>query len=331
MAPIEDVVLAMSLICGLCFPRCRSFLTRSIRCVHLMIETSNATSIPSPRTTPDPDTNSQINLFPACSPTSECNVQPFPILPVRTKWPDTPKRRGLLFSKARWPKRRRDDPSNPDQDGKPAHLNKVGRLYEKVLTYGTSTRYSIYILPVAIIIMIPTIVGATQVSRTDPKIGGVRLVWFFTWIESVWLSFWGMRFVARCIPVIFRYFASVVSTESKKYGRVLENLRDMITVFGWVIISFVLYEILFETSAAGNTPYGWTKTFKQVLGAILVSTIIPVIEKIFVQLVSVIIMLNLSTIGSMMPNTLCISSDLSLTHLAAFSQCMARNSSKKTT
>jgi hypothetical protein len=144
-----------------------------------------------------------------------------------------------------------------------------------------------YILPVAIIIMIPTIVGATQVSRTDPKIGGVRLVWFFTWIESVWLSFWGMRFVARCIPVIFRYFAGVVSTESKKYGRVLENLRDMITVFGWVIISFVLYEILFETSAAGNTPYGWTTTFKQVLGAILVSTIIFMIEKIFVQLVSV--------------------------------------------
>jgi hypothetical protein len=201
--------------------------------------------------------------------------------------PTPPNEEGFSSPKPGGRRRRRDDLSNPDQDAKPAHLNKVGRLYEKVLTYGTGTRYSIYILPVAIIIMIPTIVGATQVSRTDPKIGGVRLVWFFTWIESVWLSFWGMRFVARCIPVIFRYFAGVVSAESKKYGRVLENLRDMITVFGWVIISFVLYEILFETSAAGNTPYGWTTTFKQVLGAVLVSTIIFMIEKIFVQLVSV--------------------------------------------
>lgn len=42
------------------------------------------------------------------------------------------------------------------------------------------------------------------------------------------------------------------------------------------------------------------------------------IEKIFVQLVSVIIMLNLSTIGSMMPNTLCISSDFSLTSRSLF-------------
>ena len=59
-----------------------------------------------------------------------------------------------------------------------AASHKMGRLYEKVLTYGTGTRYSIYILPIAIIILIPIIVGATQVSRTDPKFGGVRLVWF---------------------------------------------------------------------------------------------------------------------------------------------------------
>jgi hypothetical protein len=163
----------------------------------------------------------------------------------------------------------------------------MGRLYEKVLTYGTGTRYSIYILPIAIVIMIPIIVGATQVNRTDPKIGGVRLAWFFTWVEAVWLSFWAMRFVTRCFPGLFRYFAGVVSSETKKYARVLENLQDTITVLGWVIISFVLYEVLFSTSAAGNTPYGWTKTFKKVLGAILVSTIIFMIEKIIVQLVSV--------------------------------------------
>jgi hypothetical protein len=184
-------------------------------------------------------------------------------------------------------RRRRDDVASTVPDEKQAHLNKMGRLYEKVLTYGTGTRYSIYILPIAIIIMIPIIVGATQVNRTDPKIGGVRLAWFFTWVEAVWLSFRAMRFVTRCFPGVFRYFAGVVSSETKKYARVLENLQDAITVFGWVIISFVLYEVLFSTSAAGNAPYGWTKTFKKVLGAILVSTIIFMIEKIIVQLVSV--------------------------------------------
>jgi len=125
------------------------------------------------------------------------------------------------------------------------------------------------------------------VSRTDPKIGGIRVVWFFTWIESVWLTYWAMKFVARTIPRIFGFFAGVVSSETKKYARVLENLQNTITILGWVIISFVLYEVLFSTSADGNTPLGWTTRFKQVMGAILVSTIIFTIEKVFVQFVSV--------------------------------------------
>jgi hypothetical protein len=79
----------------------------------------------------------------------------------------------------------------------------------------------------------------------------------------------------------------VVSSETKKYARVLENLQEVVTVLGWVIISFVLYEVLFSTSAAGNTPLRWTKQFKEVMGAILVSTVIFAIEKVFVQLVSV--------------------------------------------
>lgn len=61
----------------------------------------------------------------------------------------------------------------------------------------------------------------------------------------------------------------------------------MVTVLGWVIISFVLFEVLFSTAAAGNTPGKWTTVFKKVLGAILVSTIIFTFVKIFVQLVSV--------------------------------------------
>jgi len=169
-------------------------------------------------------------------------------------------------------------------------LNKFGKLYEKILTYGTGTRYSIYILPVALILAIPVIVGATQVSddpKKDPKIGGVRVVWFFAWFEAVWLTLWVMTFVARIIPGVFSFFAGVVSSETRKYKRVLENLQGMITIFGWVVISFVLYEVLFSTSADGNTPDGWTSVFKKVLGAILVATIIFLIEKVLVQLISV--------------------------------------------
>lgn len=164
----------------------------------------------------------------------------------------------------------------------------MGQFYAKLLTYGTGTRYSIYILPVALLLLIPIIVGATQISPShNPKIGGVRVVWFFTWIEAVWLSFWVMKLGARLLPGLFGFFAGVVSSETKKYVRVLENLRDMVTVFGWVVVSFVLYEVLFSSSAVGNTAGAWTGTFKKVLGAVLVATIMFFVEKVLVQVVSV--------------------------------------------
>ncbi|KAL5332055.1 hypothetical protein ACEPPN_001598 [Leptodophora sp. 'Broadleaf-Isolate-01'] len=163
----------------------------------------------------------------------------------------------------------------------------MGRLYSKILTHSTGTRYNIYIVPVAILLAIPVIVGATQVLVSDPKIGGIRVVWFLTWFEVGWLLFWAVKFVARVLPKVFGFFAGVVSSETKKYARVLENLEGMITVFGWVVVSFVMYEVLFSTASAGNTPLAWMTKFKQVLGSVLVSTVIFFIENILVQLISV--------------------------------------------
>lgn len=182
-------------------------------------------------------------------------------------------------------RRRENSPSHTTPTENDHTLNEVGKIYEKILTYSTGTRYSIYILPVGIIFVIPIILGATVWSNS--KIGGVKVDWFFTWIEAVWLTFWAMKFVARLIPKIFALLSGVVSSETKKYARVLYNLQDMIAFFGWVVVSFVLYEVLFSTAAAGNAPSGWTTVTKKILGAILVSTIIFFIEKIFVQLVSV--------------------------------------------
>ncbi len=85
------------------------------------------------------------------------------------------------FTKPGGRRKKQGEASNTMRDGEASvHLNQMGQLYEKILKYGTGTRYSIYILPVALILMVPVIVGATQVSSSDPKIGGVRLVWFFT-------------------------------------------------------------------------------------------------------------------------------------------------------
>jgi len=106
-------------------------------------------------------------------------------------------------------------------------------------------------------------------------------------LKVLGLSFWAMKALAKFIPKAFGYFAGVVSSETKKYGGLLDKLQDMITVLRWVIISFVLFEVLFSTSADGNTPYQWMIIFKKVLGAILVSTIIFTVEKTLLQLISI--------------------------------------------
>lgn len=170
-------------------------------------------------------------------------------------------------------------------DGGVVRLNAMGRLYQKLFDYSWVTRYALYILPLGLIFMVLIIVGATVAS--DAKIGGVRMVWFFTWFEALWLTLFGMKAVAKALPMVFTFFAGVVSNETKKYGRILANLEKSIILFGWVVINYVLFAVLFSTASAGNTPLGWVSTVKKVFGAVLTSVVILLIEKVAIQLIAV--------------------------------------------
>lgn len=60
-------------------------------------------------------------------------------------------------------------------DGEEDYVNRVGQIYYKILHFSIVTRYFIYVLPLALCIAVPIIVGSTV--ATDAKIGGVRIVW----------------------------------------------------------------------------------------------------------------------------------------------------------
>lgn len=66
-------------------------------------------------------------------------------------------------------------------DGEEDTLNRLGRFYDKVLNFSIITRYLMYVTPLALIIAVPIIVGATAAKSAE--LGGVRIVWFFSWIE----------------------------------------------------------------------------------------------------------------------------------------------------
>lgn len=80
-------------------------------------------------------------------------------------------------------------------DGEEDTVNVMGKVYKKIRDFSTVTRYLLYVLPVAAIIAIPIIIDGT--SPTGDTIGGVRLLWFFVWVEIVWLSLWTSKAFAR--------------------------------------------------------------------------------------------------------------------------------------
>ncbi len=72
-------------------------------------------------------------------------------------------------------------------------LNAMGKLYTKILNFSLVTRYLLYILPLGLILAVPIVIGATVAQDAKIPSGkyGVRIVWFFTWIEiSQYTSLW---------------------------------------------------------------------------------------------------------------------------------------------
>ena len=92
---------------------------------------------------------------------------------------------GVFGSKGRRKIMKLDSKGQPanasgDDDGE-AKFTQMGLIYYKILNFSVVTRYFIYILPLAICIAVPIVIGATVAPRAS--LGGVRIVWLFVWIE----------------------------------------------------------------------------------------------------------------------------------------------------
>jgi small-conductance mechanosensitive channel len=193
-------------------------------------------------------------------------------------------------------RRRRTDTDINEMNGKRAEapedgtINRMGRFYQAVLNYSLITRYLIYVIPIAILIAVPIIVGATVAQYA--KIGGVHIYWFFTWIEIVWFSLWTSKIFARYIPYFFQFLCGIVSSGTRKYALILRALETPIALLLWAIISLVTFLPVMTLTPgkkdSGDTaPKSWEKSVKNILFALLVCSIIYLAEKALVQLISI--------------------------------------------
>ncbi|RDW90613.1 serine/threonine protein kinase [Aspergillus mulundensis] len=178
-------------------------------------------------------------------------------------------------------------PAEEPEDGT---VTRLGRFYQAVLNFSTITRYMIYIAPLAALLAIPIIVGAT--AAQDAKIGGVSLPWFFCWIEVVWVSLWVCKIVAKLIPFVFQFICGIVSAGTRKYALILRNLEIPITMVLWMIVSLVTFLPIMvynpRNKREGDTETkSWEKSVKNILFAFLVCALIFLGEKTLVQLISI--------------------------------------------
>ncbi|KAK2755106.1 hypothetical protein FQN54_006635 [Arachnomyces sp. PD_36] len=174
---------------------------------------------------------------------------------------------------------------NAPEDGS---LTRMGKVYDKIVTFSVATRYLIYIFPLGLLLAVPIIFGAT---RHDVRIGGVPMVWLFTWIEVVWLSLWVSKAVAHYIPLVFQFLCRKVSPGTRKYALVLSALETPISLVGWSLASLATFVPLVSSNpdkeSGDTTVRPWQDVFKKILMATMVSTLLLAAEKALVQLISV--------------------------------------------
>jgi hypothetical protein len=181
-------------------------------------------------------------------------------------------------------------------DGEEVKVNGLGRFYNKIVKFSVVTRYLVYVLPVALLLAVPITIYAV----TDPSAffvsTGVRVYLFWTWIEIIWLSVWVSKLAAKILPWVFMFVCGVVSSGTRKYAQILEALEMPLSLVGWAVTVLVTFTALTSEKLNGSgwkvvdnkaQQPRWITIVKNLLGPALIASLIFLIEKTVIQLISI--------------------------------------------
>ena len=129
------------------------------------------------------------------------------------------------------------DKRQKEVDGEEDTLTHMGQIYNKILNFSIVTRYFLYVLPLAVLIAIPIIIEATAARKTSSG----KVFWFFSWLEIVWLSLWVSKLAAKALPAVFQFLCGIVSSGTRKYALVLQNLEIPLSLAGWALAALATF------------------------------------------------------------------------------------------
>jgi hypothetical protein len=96
-------------------------------------------------------------------------------------------------------------PQGTGYDGEQDSVNRLGRIYSKIMNFNVITRNLLYILPLSIALAIPLALFAT--IYPNARAGGVKLLGLFIWLEVMWGALWLTKLLAQMLPYIFQCVA----------------------------------------------------------------------------------------------------------------------------
>jgi small-conductance mechanosensitive channel len=201
--------------------------------------------------------------------------------------PDSPKQRPTIQLQGR-----RRTTSSLDQleapnarvDATDNTLTRIGNLIKKVHGFSIITRYALYVLPIATLLVIPLALFDTIYK--DARAGNIRLLGLFIWLEAVWIGLWVCKLLAKALPVIFQAACGLVSTGIRKYSLVLMALEIPLSLFLASIMNWATVPVIcsFDQRHCGDK---WVDTLHTICLATIAVAAVFLAEKFFVQLISI--------------------------------------------
>ena len=201
--------------------------------------------------------------------------------------PDSPKPRPTIQLQGR--RRTTSSLGQPEQpnsysDTSDDTLTQIGNLIKKVHGFSIITRYALYVLPVATLLVIPLALFDTVYK--DARAGNIRLLGLFIWLEIVWVGLWICKLLAKALPLVFQAACGLISTGIRKYSLVLMALEIPLSLFFASIASWATVPVIcsFDHGHCGDR---WVQTLHTVCLATIAVAAVFLAEKFFVQLISI--------------------------------------------
>ncbi|EIN11813.1 hypothetical protein PUNSTDRAFT_61874 [Punctularia strigosozonata HHB-11173 SS5] len=132
--------------------------------------------------------------------------------------------------------------------------NRFARFYHYLLAASIVTRWTLFIVPVLVLLWIPGILGLTAFPHA--AIWGVKLMWWSIWLSVFWGGWWASLATARSLPALARNTVGVVLVGARKYIDWISVLSRYVALFIWTLVSWISFNPLINARQHNATKGG---------------------------------------------------------------------------